>query len=110
MGMTRITVSDAMEPVVKVLAEMEVRKQRASKVRVPREYRIWRDGKDVECVVLVRYNDRLDRAMSALLAVEGQGTETTFRGLQMGSRGNENHMIDKRYEQEGARREGRRRG
>lgn len=105
MGMTRITVSDAMEPVVKVLAEMEVRKQRASKVRVPREYRIWRDGQDVECVVLVRYNDRLDRAMSALLAVEGQGTETIFRGLQMCSRGNEKHMIDKLYEQEGARRE-----
>lgn len=104
-GMTRITVSDAMEPVVKVLAEMEVRKQRASKVRVPREYRIWRDGQEVECVVLVRYNDRLDRAMSALLAVEGQGAETSFRGLQMCSRGNEKHMIDKLYEQEGARRE-----
>lgn len=105
MGMTHITATDVLSPEVKVMAEVEVRKQRASKVRVPREYRIWRTGQPVESVVLVRYHDRLGMPMSALLAVEGQGTETTFRGLQMCSRGNEKHMIDKLYEQEGARRE-----
>lgn len=105
MGMTHITATDVLSPEVKVMAEVEVRKLRASKVRVPREYRIWRAGQPVESVVLVRYHDRLGMPMSALLAVEGKGAETTFRGLQMCSRGNEKNMIDKLYEQEGARRE-----
>lgn len=81
--MTRIYVSDPLEPAVKVMADAWLRSQGAGRVRVARTYRKYTHrGGTAEEYLLMRYEGRDPIkgrcAKSCMLQVEGQGFQRTF--------------------------------
>lgn len=102
--MTRIRQSEAMVGALKVQAEMFCRNQGNGRVRVARVYRVekTRDGSGAEEYVLVRYENRLRKAESALLRVEGEGYALTFTEICRDIRRNESAMIVRWMAGEGA--------
>lgn len=106
--MTRIRQSEAIPGAMRVQADMFCRGRGDGRVRVARVYRVGktRDGSGADEYVLVRFENRLREAMSALLRVEGQGYQMTFTEICQEVRKKEGAMIVNWMDKEGAVRDG----